>query len=115
MVTECKVKSMVNNDLLSFLTDNDCSEMQFEMLRFIGRHPKAKLSFHVIAKALGTASTELGNALMALVQNDILIAEINENGLSTYSLSDNSKIAAYVRELAALDWSEAMALKRLLV
>jgi hypothetical protein len=106
---------MVTNDLLSFLKNNNVNSMQFELIRFVVRHPKAKLSFYVIARALGTASTELGNALVALIEKDILIAEINENGLSTYSLSGSNKTDAYIRELAALDWSEAMGLKRLLV
>jgi hypothetical protein len=82
------------------------------LLRFVGRHPKAKLSFYVIAKALGTAGVELGNALVGLIQNDIMMAEINEHGLSTYYLSGNGRIEKCVRELAALDWSEALSLKR---
>ncbi len=112
MVIDCKINPMVRNGLLSFVRENNLSSMQFELLRFVGRHPRAKLSFYVIAKALGTAGVELGNALVGLIQNDIMMAEINENGLSTYYLSGNSTIEMNVRELAALDWSEALSLKK---
>jgi hypothetical protein len=112
MVMDCKINPMVEGGLMSFVRDNNLSSMQFELLRFVGRHPRAKLSFYVIAKALGTAGVELGNALVGLIQNDILIAEINEHGLSTYSLSNNCRIETYVLELATLDWGEALNLRK---
>jgi hypothetical protein len=112
MVIDYKIGSMVGHGLMSFVRENNLSSMQFELLRFVGRHPRAKLSFYVMAKALGTAGIDLGNALVGLIQHDILVAEINEHGLSTYSLSRNTAIDKYVKELAALDWSEALSLKK---
>ena len=35
-----------------------------------------------------------------------------DNGLVTYSLSADKKTRAHIQELAALDWGEAMALKK---
>jgi hypothetical protein len=115
ITTNYKASIMTGSDLLSFLRDINCNSMQFEMLRYVGRHPRAKLSFYVIAKALGTASTELGDALMALIQKDMLVAQLDDNGVTTYSLSAGRKICNRVCELAALDWSEAMSLKRKLI
>ena len=112
MVTECKVKSKVNNDLLSFLTDNECSQIEFDLLRFMGRHPKAKLSFYVITRAFRVAVIDLGNALMALVEKGILAHRLDGHGLVTYSLSPDEKTSARIRELSSLDWSVAMALKK---
>ena len=112
MVTECKAKSKVNNDLLSFLTDNKCSEIEFDLLRFMGRHPKAKLNFYVITRAFRIAAIDLGNALMALVEKGILAHRLDGNGLVTYSLSADEKTRMYVHELASLDWSVAMSLKK---
>lgn len=112
MVTECRAKLEVYNDLLSFLTDNECSEIEFDLLRFIGRHPKAKLSLHVITRSLRIADVDLGNALMALVEKDILVNRLNGNGLVTYSLSIDEKTSSFIRKLASLDWSEAMSLKK---
>lgn len=111
MVTECKAKSMVNDDLLSFLTDNECNEIESELLRFMGRHPKAKLSFHAITRAFYISTADLGSALMALVERDILVRRLDDNGLVTYSLSTDENTCANIRKLAALDWSAAMALK----
>ena len=112
MVTEYKAKSRVNDDLLSFLTDNKCSEIELDLLRFIGRHPKAKLNFYVITQAFRITPIDQGNALMALVERDILVHQMDDNGLVTYSLSTDEKIRAYIHKLASLDWSVAMALKK---
>jgi len=111
MVTECKAKSRVNSDLLSFLMDNECSEMELDLLRFMGQHPWAKLSFYVITRAFRITVIDLGNALMALVNKDILVHRLDDNGLVTYSLSADENIRAYIHKLAAMDWSAATALK----
>jgi hypothetical protein len=112
MVTEYKAKSRVNNNLLSFLTHNECSEIEFDLLRLMGQHPKAKLSFYVITRAFRIAAIDLGNALMALVERDMLAHRLDDNGLATYALSADEKTRAYIIKLASLDWSEAMALKK---
>jgi len=112
MVTECKAKSKVNNDLLSFLTDNECSQIEFDLLRFMGRHPKAKLSFYVITRAFRVAVIDLGDALMELVERGLLVHRLDDKGLVTYSLAANEKTSSYIHKLASLDWSAAMALKK---
>jgi hypothetical protein len=111
MVTECKAKSVISDDLLSFFTDNECSEIEVDLLRFMGLHPKAKLSFYVITKAFRISTADLGNALMALVEGDILVHRLDDNGLVTYSLSADENIRARIHKLSDLDWSSAMALK----
>jgi len=112
MVTQCKAKSVINDDLLAFLTDNECSEIELDLLRFMGRHPKAKLSFYAITKAFRISTADLGNALLALVERDILVHWLDDNGLVTYSLSADENTCASIRKLAYLDWSAAMALKK---
>jgi hypothetical protein len=111
MVTQCKVDILVTNDLRSFLKKNNCSGTQFELLRFIGRHPNAKLSFSVIASAMGDATADLAKALMSLIEKDILSAQSDEYGLTTYSLSDDRQVYSYICYLANLQWSEAVNLK----
>jgi hypothetical protein len=112
MVTGYMAKSRVNNELLSFLTDNGCSQVEFDLLRFMGRHPEAKLSFYVITTAFRIAISDLGNALMALVERGLLVHLLNDKGLVTYSLSADEETRAYMHQLASLDWSAAMALKK---
>ncbi len=112
MLTECEAKLKISNSLLSFLTDNECSEIEFDLLRFMGRHPKAKMSFYIITRAFRIAAIDVGNALTALVEKDILMRRLDGNGLITYSLSTDEKPHAYIHKLASLDWSEAMALKK---
>jgi hypothetical protein len=112
MVIEYMEKSKVSGDLLSFLADNKCSEIELDLLRFMGRHPKAKLSFYVITQAFRISAIDLGNAVMALVEKGIMVHRLDGNGLVTYSLSADERIRAYIHELASLDWSVAMALKK---
>ena len=112
MVTGYKAKSRVNDDLLSFLLDNKCSETEFDLLRFIGRHPKAKLNFYVITQAFRITPSDLGKALLALVESGIVLHQLDDNGLVTYSLSADEKTREYIHKLASLDWSTAMSLKK---
>jgi len=111
MVTMCQEKSMITNDLQSFFTNTGLSSMQFDILRFIGRHPRARFSFFTIARAVGTGSPNLGEAVMGLIQKDMIIAQMDDNGLTTYSLSCNRSSCGYIYELAELDWSEAMSFR----
>lgn len=112
MVTMYKVKPMVNDDLQSFLEDNGCSRMQFEILRFMGKHPKAKFSLYVIARAMGTGGNDLGNALISLIEKDIIVTLLDGNGLITYCLSDHVEVYSYIYYLSALDWGEAASVKK---
>jgi predicted DNA-binding transcriptional regulator len=106
MVIDCRINLKVNYDLLSFLKDIGCGGMQFKLLCFWGRHPKAKLSLYTIARALDTARIDLRDAITALLRKGVLIAEHNSDGLTTYALSDDKRTQEYIDELAKLDWSE---------
>ena len=112
MVIEYMEKSKLKGGLLSFLSDNKCSEIEFDLLRFMGQHPKAKLSFYVITHAFRISAIDLGNALMALVKRGILAHRLDGHGLVTYSLSPDDETSSHIRELSSLDWSVAMALKK---
>ena len=112
MVTDCKMNTLVDNDLLSFLKKNNCSGFQFELLRFIGQHPKAKISFATITNALGATEMDAWNALISLIESDFVTTEGNEKGLVIYSLSDDWQIGIYVSELANMDRSTASSLKK---
>lgn len=112
MVIEYMNRSRATSDLLAFLADNKCSDTEFDLLRFMGRHPQAKLSFYVIIRAFRIAAIDLGNALMALVERGLLVHCLDDNGLVTYSLSGEERARGYIRKLASLDWSVAMALKK---
>jgi hypothetical protein len=114
MVTAYQMKSTVNDGLKSFLEDMSCNAMQFELLRFLGRHPKAKFSLYVIARAMGTGGTDLGDAILALIDRSILLEQTEDSGLTTYSLCGDSRSKGLIYLLANLDWSEASALKKLL-
>ena len=106
---ECET---TNYDLLSFLKDIGCSGMQFKLLCFWGRHPRARLSLYTIARALDAARLDLRDAITALLEKGILTAQHNGDGLTTYTLSDNQRAQECIDELAKLDWSGALNLRK---
>jgi hypothetical protein len=111
MVTDCRISQLEDYSLLSFLKDIDCTGMQFKLLCFWGRHPRAKLSLYTIASALDTSTTNLRGAITSLVGKGILTAQHNNDGLTTYMLSDNGA-HEYIDKLGSLDWNQTMNLGR---
>ena len=85
---------------------SSCTGLELRLLRFWGRHPRAKLSLYTIAGALGAARIDLRQAIAILAEKGILKAQHNSNGLTTYSLSDDRQTQEYIEELAGLDWGE---------
>jgi predicted DNA-binding transcriptional regulator len=111
MVTDCRISQLVDYSLLSFLKDINCTGMQFKLLCFWGRHPKAKLSLYTIASALDTSATNLRGAITNLVGKGILTAQHNNDGLTTYALSEQGA-QEYIDKLGSLDWNQTMNLGR---
>ena len=112
MLTDYKVNQMPSCELLSFLQDIGCNRMQFQLLRFWARHPKAKLSLYTIAYALDTARSNLRHSITSLVEKGILLKQCNSKGLTTYSLNSEQQAQKYIDELARLDWNEAKSLEK---
>ena len=83
MVLDHEEERMTNYELLPFLKDIGCSDMQFKLLSFWGRHPRAKLTLRTIAGALDISNNSLRAAMKALEEKGILTAQNNGNGLTT--------------------------------
>jgi hypothetical protein len=111
MVIDCKIRQTAHYALLSFLKDINCTGMQFKLLCFWGRHPKAKLSLYTIASALDSSTISLRDAITNLVAKGILTAQHNNDGLTTYALSEEGT-QGYIDELGSLDWNQTMYLGR---
>jgi predicted DNA-binding transcriptional regulator len=111
MVIDCRTRLTVHYDLLSFLKDINCTSMQFKLLCFWGRHPKAKLSLYTIVRALDTSTINLRDAIANLVAKGILTAQHNNDDLITYALSEQGT-QEYIDELGSLDWNQTMNLER---
>ena len=111
MVIDCRIRQTADCELLSSLKDIGCTDMQFKLLRFWGRHPKAKLSLYTIARALDISAINLRDAITNLVAKGILTAQHNDDGLTTYALSEQGA-REYIDELGSLDWNQTMNLGR---
>ncbi|MBN1375924.1 MAG: hypothetical protein JXA01_07195 [Dehalococcoidia bacterium] len=77
--------------------------MQFRLLYFWSRHPRAKLSLYTCIHALHVSGYALREAVTALVQKGILITTQSAGGLTTYALSQRS-CREYIYEMGNLDW-----------
>jgi DNA-binding transcriptional ArsR family regulator len=111
MITDTRIDASVNHDLLSFLKNIRCNTIQLKVLFFLGRHPRSRLSFYTVAKALDAARLDLRNAMTALVEKGIL-TERRDSGLTTYALAYDERINGYMDELAKLDLAKAIYLRR---
>ena len=111
MVTDSRIGRIAGYNMLSFLKDINCTGMQFKLLRFWVRHPKAKLSLYTMARALNTSAISLRDAITNLVENGILIAQDNNHGLTTYALSEQGA-QEYIDELGSLDMHQTMNLEK---
>jgi hypothetical protein len=112
MITDYKINRTANHELLLFLKDIGCSDIQFRLLCFWGRHPKSRLSLYTVARVLDTTKINLRHAITALVEKGILIEQHDDNGLTTYALSGNRRTQGYIGEVAKLDWSEMINLRK---
>ncbi len=96
------LKRTTQTGLQSFLKDIGCNQMQFRLLYFWSRHPRAKLSLYTCCHALHASGNILREAITALVQKGILIATPGAGGLTTYALVQES-CKEYIGEIARLD------------
>lgn len=111
MVTDDRIEQITGYDMLSSLEDINCTGMQFKLLRFWVRHPRAKLSLYTMARALNTSAIGLRDAITNLVEKGILTAQHNNHGLTTYALSENGA-QEYIDELSSLDMHQTKTLER---
>lgn len=85
---------------------------ELRLLRFWGRHPRAKLSLYTIAGALDSARSNLRHAITTLVEKGILKDQDSDNGLTTYTLTGDRQTQEYIDELLRSDWSEIDVLEK---
>jgi hypothetical protein len=109
MVIDFKSETAISDNLESFLKTIDCSDMQFKLLNFWARHPRAKLSLYTMAQAMSTTKVNLRDEIEALVDKGMLSTQRNENGLTTYSFSQ-PEAQSFMDDLSKLDWAEAIRL-----
>ena len=92
---------MINSDLLVFLKGLRCSELQFKLLCFLSRHPRAQLSFNTFLHSLKVSKNNLLESITALMDKGVIITRPRNNGLVTYSLAQQYQ--EYMGEIAKLD------------
>ena len=111
MLTERATVPVANYDLLWFLVNHGYDDIQFKLICFWGRHPKAKLSLYTISHALDTSSIVLKDALDLLVDQGILTRLEDSNGLTTYSSAESQSYWP-IEAIAKLDLGEIIELRK---
>jgi DNA-binding PadR family transcriptional regulator len=111
MVIDCSIRQTTDYELLSSLKDIGFTDMQFKLLCFWRRHRKAKLSLYTIASALDTSAMGLRDAITSLVETGILTSQHNDDGLTTYALSEQGA-REYIDWLDSPELNQTMNLGR---
>jgi hypothetical protein len=109
MATSFKIKDITRQDLLSFLEEISCSNLEFKLLCFWARHPRAAFSLFTISQALDCPVQRIKDSLSDLVYKKIITVSDDNNELLRYALSECDPVK-YVEELGRLDWSEQLIL-----
>lgn len=92
-------------NLYRFLEVHGNNRVKRELLTFLGMHPNAKFTRHVICYALDCGKLEVDRALKALVGAELVDTHV-DNSLTLYSLTKNEEKHRPVLELAAMGWDQ---------
>lgn len=111
MAISSKIKDINRQDLLSFLEEINCSNLQFKLLCFWARHPRAAFSLFTVSQALDCPVHRIKDSLSDLVYKKIITVNNDNNELLKYALSDCDPVK-YIEELGRMDWSEQIILWR---
>jgi hypothetical protein len=112
MVIDCLQYRIANTEILQFLKENRFTGLELKLILFWARHPYAKLSIYTIASAMDTARINLRDAMSALVRKCVLNEHCNDNGLTTYALSDDLRARESMNELSKMDWNQIKILEK---
>ncbi len=97
--------SMTDQDLISFLKENDFTGHRLRLLLFWGRHPQAKFNLDCIAHVLDITHHHLHEMLRELIEKGMVEEKYCSSGIAHYSLNPEHELSDYVQELAMMDWS----------
>jgi hypothetical protein len=112
MVMDCLQYRITNTGTFQFLQENRFTGLELRLIMFWARHPHAKLSLYTIASAMDTARINLRDAISSLVNKSVLDEHRNDNGLTTYALSEDMRARESIDELSKMDWNQISILER---
>jgi Fe2+ or Zn2+ uptake regulation protein len=96
---------IMQQDLISFLKENEFSGLRLRLLLFWVRHPQAKFSLDCIAHVLDITCHSLREILRELVAKGMVNEQYCTSGITHYSLNHDHELSMHVQHLAGMDWS----------
>ena len=103
--------TIANQDLLSFLKENDFTGLRLRLLLFWGRHPHAKFNLDCIAYVLDITRHHLRDILKDLIDKGMVNEQYCASGIAHYSLNHSHVLSEHVNVLSQLDWSSIRVLE----
>jgi hypothetical protein len=105
MIISDGCERIMQQDLISFLRENEFSGLKLRLLLFWVRHPEAKFNLDCIAHVLDVTCHSLRETLREFVNEGMVNEQYCESGITHYSLNHEHSVNTHVRKLAEMDWS----------
>jgi hypothetical protein len=105
MVINNCVQTMVHEDLISFLKENEFTGLRLRLLLFWGRHPQAKFNLDCMAHFLDITRHHLREILQEMIDSGMVNEQYCASGIAHYSLNYDHAMSTHIQHLAELDWS----------
>jgi len=96
----------INEDIFSFLKENEFTGLKLRLLLFWGRHPEARFNLDGIAHVMDITRHHLKELLRELIDKGMIDEQYCTCGIAHYSLNHDHKYSGQIKKLAAMDWSE---------
>ena len=103
MVIDYCCEKPLEQDLFSFIKENDFSGFKLRLLFFWGKHPHTKFDVDGIAHLLDITRSHLRGIIKDLVDKGLVDEQYSFNGTAHYSLNHGNGMTRYIGELANMD------------
>jgi hypothetical protein len=96
----------INEDIISFLKENEFTGLKLRLLLFWSRHPETRFNLDGIAHVMEITRHHLKELLKELIDKGMINEQYCASGIAHYSLNHEHEYSGHIKKLAAMDWSE---------
>lgn len=97
---------IIDEDIFSFLKENEFTGLRLKLLLFWGKHPEARFNLDGIAHVMEITRHHLQEMLKELIDKGLINEQYCASGIAHYSLNHDHEFSEHIKKLAQLDSSE---------
>jgi hypothetical protein len=95
----------IDEEIFSFLKENEFTGLRLRLLLFWGRHPQARFNLDGISHVMDITHHHLKELLKELIDKGMINEQYCPSGIAHYSLNHDHEFSGHIQKLAELDWS----------